>query len=125
MRTSWLTWLFIGASDLDACGFQVLNYTLLRPDAEKRANAIKAVEPLLQVIDAHMTDREYVVGDHFTLADIVLGHELVLLSFCRALEGFPHLIRYRDHLLSRPAAQASGLVGVLQYEPPMLKAKAG
>lgn len=121
LRANWLSWLFLCASDLDACGFQVLNYTVLRPDAEKREKAIKVVEPLLRVIDAHMAGREYVVGDRFTLPDIVLGHELVLLSFCRALEGFPHLIAYRDRLSQRPAAQASGLFDVLQHEPPKLK----
>ncbi|HSX60090.1 MAG TPA: glutathione S-transferase family protein [Tahibacter sp.] len=125
LRASWLSWLFVGASDLDAAGFQVLNYTVLRPDPEKRATAIRVAEPLLQVIEAHMADRDYVVGDRFTLPDIVLGHELVLLSFCRALDGWPHLIRYRDRLSQRPAAQASGLFGVLKHEPPAVKASAG
>ena len=124
-RADWLSWLFLGASDLDAAGFQVLNYTVLRPDAEKRAKAIKAAEPLLQVIDTHMADREYVVGDRFTLPDIVLGHELVLLSFCRALDGWPHLIRYRDRLVLRPAAQTSGLFEMLKHEPPKPKTQAG
>lgn len=114
LRASWLSWLFLCASDLDARGFQVLNYTVLRPDTEKRAAAIKVAEPLLQVLDAHMAGRDYLVSDTFMLPDIVLGHELVLLSFCKALNGFPHLARYRDQLGRRPAAQASGLFGVLQ-----------
>lgn len=113
LRASWLSWLFLCASDLDARGFQVLNYTILRPDADKRATAIRVIAPLLQVIDAHLAERDYLVGDTFTLPDIVLGHELVLLTMCRALDGYPHLARYRDRLGERPAAKASGLWGVL------------
>lgn len=113
LRASWLSWLFLCASDLDARGFQVLNYTLLRPDADKRATAISVIAPLLQVIEAHLAERDYLVGDTFTLPDIVLGHELVLLTMCKALDGYPHLARYRDRLGERPAAKASGLYGVL------------
>lgn len=113
LRASWLSWLFLCASDLDARGFQVLNYTILRPDADKRATAISVIAPLLQVIDAHLAERDYLVGDTFTLPDIVLGHELVLLTMCRALDGYAHLARYRDRLGERPAAKASGLWGVL------------
>lgn len=113
LRASWLSWLFLCASDLDARGFQVLNYTLLRPDADKRVTAIGVIAPLLQVIDAHLAERDYLVGDTFMLPDIVLGHELVLLTMCKALDGYAHLARYRDRLGERPAAQASGLYGVL------------
>jgi glutathione S-transferase len=114
LRAQWLSWLFFCASDLDARGFQVLNYTILRPDTEKRANAIKVIEPLLQVVETHMAGRDYLVADTFMLPDIMLGHELVLLSFCKALTGFPNLERYRDRLAERPAAQSCGLFGVLQ-----------
>lgn len=114
LRASWLSWLFLCASDLDARGFQVLNYTVLRPDPDKRASAIKVAEPLLQVLETHMTGRDYLVADTFMLPDIVLGHELVLLGFCKALNGFPELTRYRDRLGERPAAKASGLFDVLQ-----------
>lgn len=114
LRAHWLSWLFLCSSDLDARSFQVLNYTVLRPDIDKRATAVKVVEPLLQVLEAHMAGRDYLVSDTFTLPDIVLGHELVLLSFCKALNDCPNLARYRDRLGERPAAQASGLFGVLQ-----------
>jgi glutathione S-transferase len=115
LRASWLSWLFFCASDLDARGFQVMNYTLLRPDAERRATAVGVVSRALAVVDAHMAEREFLVGDTFMLPDIVMGHELVLLSLCKALDGdaFPNLVRYRDRLGTRAAAQASGLFAVL------------
>ncbi|MBL8299516.1 MAG: glutathione S-transferase family protein [Rhodanobacteraceae bacterium] len=114
LRASWLSWLFLCASDLDARSFQVFNYTRLRPDADKRADAIKVVAPLLQVLETHLADRDYLVGDSFMLPDIVLGQELVLLGLCKALEEFPNLVRYRDRLGDRPAARASGLFALLQ-----------
>jgi glutathione S-transferase len=113
LRASWLKWLFFCATDLDARGFQVMNYTLLRPDAEKRASALRVAGSALAVVEAHMADRDYLVGDTFMLPDIVMGHELVLLSLCKALDGYPHLQRYRDRLGERPAARASGLFAVL------------
>lgn len=118
LRASFLSWLFLGASDLDAQGFQVLNYTKLRPDADKRASAVRVVARTLAVIEAHLAERDYLLGDTFLLPDIVLGHELALLSMCKALpaEEFPVLVRYRERLAQRPAAQASGLFQVYSRE---------
>lgn len=117
-RAEFLSWLFVGASDLDAQGFQVLNYTKLRPDADKRASAVRVVARTLAVIEAHLADKDYLLGDTFLLPDIVLGHVLALLSMCKALpaEEFPALVRYRERLAQRPAAQASGLFAVYGRE---------
>lgn len=114
LRAEFLSWLFLGASDLDAQGFQVLNYTKLRPDADKRASAVRLVARTLAVIETHLSGRDYLLGDTFLLPDIVLGHELALLSMCKALpaEEFPVLVRYRERLAQRPAAKASGLFAV-------------
>lgn len=114
LRARWLSWLFFCASDLDTRGFQVMNYTLLRPDAEKRASAVRVAGAALAVVEAHMAGRDYLVGDSFMLPDIVMGHELVLLSLCKALDGYPNLQRYRDRLGERPAAKASGLFALLE-----------
>jgi len=114
LRASWLSWLFFCASDLDARGFQVMNYSLLRPDAEKRAAAVRVIAPALAVINARMAEHDYLVGDTFMLPDIVMGHLLVLLTLCKVIgEDYPHLVRYRDRLGTRAAAQASGLFALL------------
>lgn len=114
LRANFLSWLFVGASDLDAQGFQVLNYTKLRPDADKRASAVRVVARTLAVIETQLAERDYLLGDTFLLPDIVLGHVLALLSMCKALPAgeFPVLVRYRERLAQRPAAKASGLFQV-------------
>jgi glutathione S-transferase len=114
LRASWLSWLFFCASDLDAQGFHVFNYAMLRPDAAKREAALRLMTPALDVLEAHLAQHEYLVGDSFSLPDILLGHALVLLSLSKALEPYAQLRRYRDVLAQRPAAQASGLFAILQ-----------
>ncbi len=115
LRANWLSWLFLCASDLDARCSEIMNYSLLRPDAERRATAVNVVSRALAVVDAHMAEREFLVDDTFMLPDIVMGHELVLLSLCKALDSdtYPNLLRYRDRLGTRAAAQASGLFALL------------
>lgn len=113
-RASWLSWLFFCASDLDAKGFQAFDAAVLRPDPERRAQALKAFAPTLQVLEQQLTKQDYLADERFSLPDILLGHALVLLTLSKALDDYPQLRAYRDRLSQRPAAQASGLFAVLQ-----------
>jgi glutathione S-transferase len=56
-----------------------------------------------KVLDAGLGDREFIVGDRLTAADIMLAHTL---AWARAFEvplGHERLQAYADRMLSRPA----------------------
>jgi glutathione S-transferase len=70
------------------------------------AKSIEAAGPLNALLDAHLADRSFMVGDTFTLADIHVAsvarlNALVDLS----LEGLPHLDAWLRAMLDRPAQQ--------------------
>lgn len=60
----------------------------------------------LGIIDAHMAKQPYLVGDHFTIADLNLASILANLRFLQMdLESYPNAKRYVELCTSRPAYQ--------------------
>ena len=51
---------------------------------------------------------EYLVGDTFTVADIMTGYSLLLASnFGLLTDDYPHTLAYYDHLAQRPGFQVA------------------
>ncbi len=87
---------------------------LIRTAPEQRQPAvieqsIAATEALLAMLDAHLSQRAYMCGDQFTMADIALGCELHRWSGLplpqAALAAHTHVKRWYASLLARPAAR--------------------
>ena len=59
-------------------------------------------------VDRHLSQHEYMLGKHFSLADAYL---LVVLSWARLLDvdlsPYPHVLAHRKRVGSRPAARAA------------------
>ncbi len=108
-RPEYLSWLLFAASTFDAAAFQVFRYAALAPDETKRKEAHGVLLPLLVRLSRHLGDHDYLLGDRFTLPDIVLGHAIQLLYLTRALDELPSLLKYRQRLASRPAAKRAGV----------------
>jgi glutathione S-transferase len=69
-----------------------------------RARALRFIDTL----EAHMAGRDFVVGDHFTLADITA---VVMIDFARIIkfklgDTHPELLRWRTALAARPSLHA-------------------
>jgi len=56
-----------------------------------------------KVLDAGLGDKEFIVGDHVTAADIMLAQTLAWARAFEAPLGHDRLEAYADRLLSRPA----------------------
>jgi glutathione S-transferase len=89
---------------------------LLRTPADKRnaslvAQSVAATEPLMAMLDEHLSGREFMAGNVFTMADIPIAceihrwHGLPLERPAR-----PHLERWYQGILARPASR-----GVLDF----------
>ena len=84
---------------------------LLRTAPEKRsqdviAQSIAATEPLLGVLDAHLSQRSFMAGDGFTMADIPIACEIHRwhgLPLPRPER--PNLERWYQGILSNPASR--------------------
>ena len=78
-------------------------------DAAAAERSVRATEPLLALLDAHLATRAYLGGDRFTMADIPIGCELHrwfgLPAGEYARPAWPNLERYFAALRGRPAAR--------------------
>ena len=81
-----------------------------RRDAAAAARSVRATEPLLALLDAHLAGRAYMFGDRFTMADIPIGCELhrwfnLPREHYTRPASWPRLERYFAALRVRPAAR--------------------
>ncbi|MBE1284456.1 MAG: glutathione S-transferase family protein [Rhodobacteraceae bacterium] len=67
--------------------------------------ALKLMGRMVQAIDTHMADREYLAGD-FSIADTITGHACIVSERCGVdVSDMPNLTAYTKRLLARPALQ--------------------
>lgn len=83
---------------------------LLRPGADEsgKAAARERLNQRFAYVAHHLASRQYLVGDHFTVADAYL---YTVLTWTRLsgidLSAWPVLVAYRDRIQQRPAVQAA------------------
>lgn len=104
-------WLFWEASSLGEPlhAAWLVHYRIglgMPADPEALANAIEAAKRPLGLLDHHLTDRSFMVGDRFGLADIGLAASV---AQCRAagidLEPYAHVRAWLERLAVRLAFQ--------------------
>jgi glutathione S-transferase len=62
---------------------------------------------LKELADA-VVEREWLLGDRFSAADVMLGSVLSIGLFCEMIPPLPPLIAYSERLAARPANQRAG-----------------
>jgi glutathione S-transferase len=74
-------------------------------DEEQALMALAKLARPLRVLDAHLADRQWLLGDRFTVADLNVATVMDLAPQCGiALSDWPRLQRWHGLALSRPAA---------------------
>lgn len=75
-------------------------------DLEVTTKHARDAANVLSILDEHMADRDYVVGDQFSMADIPLG-AVIYRYFNIEIErpSFPHIEAWYERLCERPAYQ--------------------
>lgn len=81
------------------------------PEAEKNARLIEEgvakTDTLMQILDARLQDRDYLTGDSFSIADIVLGVVVYRwLNMPIARSDYPALTAWYARMRNRPAFRA-------------------
>ena len=108
---SYLNWLYHSDATLTFPQTLVMRYLHLEPSPEKQPVAVdyaKWFYARLRLLDTHMADREYLVDNRFTVADIAIGYALYLAKSLK-LEEFverkfsPQVEDYYERLMERPA----------------------
>lgn len=74
-------------------------------DEELAGMAVAKLDRPFQVLDAHLADRRWVLGDRFTVADLNIATVMDLAPQCDiALDRWPRLQEWHQRCLDRPAA---------------------
>src|SRR3954467_11175397 len=98
----WLS--FIGTEIHKAFLFPTFWY---KDDASK-ASARERIGQSVSVAATHLANRDYLVGDRFTVADAHLAWALLLLGHAGVdLKQWPQLVAYRDRIQARPHVKAA------------------
>ncbi len=104
-RAEFWQWFFFGAATLDPAVFRFIGEKLGAADPSRLAEARAQVERLLAPLDGHLRERQTLLGDGFTAADIMVGYCLGMLGRHLPLGDYPGLAAYLARLKERPAAQ--------------------
>ena len=106
----WMDWQQTAISPAGRDAFlQLVRTPAAQRDAAKIEASIRAMEPLLQLLNQHLATRTHMQGDDFSMADMPLGCEvhrwwgLPTADYQRP--EFPHIERWFAALKARPAAQ--------------------
>jgi glutathione S-transferase len=107
-RAELYRWLLFTVTELEQPLWRIARNTNLYPAAERSASDVviagREFKEMAAVLEAHMRDREYVVGDHVTLGDFVLAYTLDWGNEVKLLGDCPQLKAYMERMYQRPNA---------------------
>jgi glutathione S-transferase len=104
LRGPYYRWMFYAAGPVEAATTDRMLGVTVPPDRERMAgygNLGKVVD----VLEALLADRQYIVGDSFTAADVYLGSQIGFHMQFGAIEKRPAFDRYFAGISARPAWQ--------------------
>jgi glutathione S-transferase len=101
-------WLMFAATDLEQPLWRISRHTALyHEDRRLPGEVVVAREdfkPMAAVLEEHMKDRQFLVGDKATVADFVLAYTLDWANEVQLLDAFPQLKAYIERMYARPDA---------------------
>lgn len=103
------TWVFAALNTIEP-PIMMLNVIDFQPDArtknvELRENVMKRIQTRLDGLSAFLGDREYLIADRFTAADLMMTTVLRILRTTDLVDKMPALDAYRQRSEARPAFQ--------------------
>lgn len=103
-----LQWTLWAATEVEPLARQWFHHTSFLPAEARRPELAEAALTQLQgrlcVLDAHLAQRSYLVGDHFTVADLNVAAVLQRLVDLGG-QAFSNAMEWHRRCLGRPAAQ--------------------
>ena len=107
MRAQVLGWYFAALNSVEAALANVAEAEFFLPDEAAKAARPPQVVPFaerrLGELQTALGDRDWLVGEDFTVADLMMSSVLKIAASLELLDGFPALQAYYDRCLDRPA----------------------
>ena len=84
------------------------NVAMFPPDEALESDARTTLDRPLKVLDAHLADRDWLIADRFTVADLNVAGVMYLGTIAELdLANYPNVADWLDRCLSRPALGAA------------------
>lgn len=109
-RCEWLQWIHYSETIAVHAAALVQQLRFIKPeDRSPTVNRLESrrLQKAIEVVDAHLVGREYLLKSGFSAADIGIGYSLHLAYRFVSLEPYAQVSRYYDRLSRRAAFTAS------------------
>jgi len=103
-------WGAFAMTELEADLFDVITARRAEDD-ERTAAATSQFAEQVAVVERALEGREYLVGDGFTVADLVCASVLLAARRHELIDGLPSIAAYLERIENRPARQRALAVG--------------
>lgn len=101
-------WLLFAATELEQPLWRIRRHTALYPEDQRLPGDVRLASQefrtMSDVLEKHMQQRQFVVGDSVTVADFVVAYTLNWANEAKLLDGFPQLLVYMKRMYARPHA---------------------
>jgi glutathione S-transferase len=100
-------WCFAAVNSVESplLGLMVLDWTADGSCGKHREFLVGWAHRVLANLARWFTEREFVAGNNFTVADILMVHVLANINDAALIAPYPQLVSYRDRCLGRLAWQ--------------------
>jgi glutathione S-transferase len=101
-------WLLFTATELEQPLWRIARHTTVYPEDLRIPGDIplarRDFKDMASVLEEHLQGRRFVVGDEFTVADIVCAYTLDWANEVGLLDDYPKLLAYMERMYARPNA---------------------
>lgn len=108
LRAQLYRWLLFTATELEQPLWRIARHTFIYPEELRLPAEIPLARQdftsMAVVLENHLLDRQFVVGEHVTVADFVLAYTLDWANEVQLLATFPTLVDYMERIYKRPKA---------------------
>lgn len=106
-RAEILRWSFWAVTECEKDALTFLMHRIAMPEERRKPElaqqADRRLAPVLQVLEQHLQNRDYIAGERFTVADICVASVLAWAQRADAMAACPRLAAWLGRCLARPA----------------------
>ncbi|MBP53263.1 glutathione S-transferase family protein [Marinobacter sp.] len=107
-RAQMYRWIFFLVTEIEQPLWRIARHTFLYPEENQLPQDVKLATKecidMLAVLERHMAEREFIVGDRLSVADFNAAYTLDWASEENMLAGAPRLRDYLKAMYARPTA---------------------
>ena len=101
-------WVLFAMTELEQPLWRMAKHTFLYPEHKRLPQDIDLARDdftaMAAVLERHMKGRQYIVGDHVSVADCVTAYLMDWANEHQLLDGFPNLTAYLQRMYQRSTA---------------------